>query len=235
MGQLSFGMKLLLLGILILFFIILITFELYEGFEQPTAISAPVRQNKTCSDPEMKYIVDRFDRAYIKDPQKSCDSGFSEYLFQGLTYCLPNCETGYVTFSNDTSFCIRRDERCQISRNLSNEIEGNWAEVCGPLYKTNLNLMSTMGSISSVINTINSQYNTLNSNYINFSNVINSYNGPDTAKILLRDSVFNTAVTSNYLDLKTLKNTIESNYNSLSNKKNRFDSIYNSFDCATYM
>jgi hypothetical protein len=227
--------KLLLLGIILLFFIILITYEIVEGFAQPKAVSTSVRENNTCSDPDMEYIYDRFDRATIKDPTKACDTGFSTSNYFGLTYCLPNCRTGYTPFSNDTSFCIRTDGKCSLSKDLSNTIETNWAQVCGPLYKTNINLLSTMGSISTVISTINNQYTTVNTNYLSFSNLINSYSGSDSTRLMLRNNVFNTVVTSNYLDLTNLRENINSNFIMMSNKKDRFNLIYNSFDCANYM
>jgi hypothetical protein len=228
-------MKLLLLGILLLFFIILITYELYEGFSnQPKAVASAVRENITCSDPEMTYIYDRFAKATMKG-QEACAAEYTPYPYFGLTYCLPNCKTGYIPFSNDASFCVRSDGKCALTRNLSNTIEGNWAQVCGPLYKTNANLMSTMGSISTVISTINNQYNTVNSNYLSFSSNISNYAGNEPTRVLLRNSVFNTVVTSNYIDLRNLRESINSNFNVMSNKKDRFNLVYNSFDCANYM
>jgi len=228
-------MKLLLLGILFLFFLILITYELYEGFgNQPKAVASAIRENNTCSDPDMTYIYDRFAKATIKG-QEACGAGFAMYNYHGLIYCLPNCKTGYTALSNDTTFCVRTDGKCSISRDLSNTIEGNWAQVCGPLYKTNANLLSTMGSISTVMSTINNQFTTVSSNYISFSNNIRTYSGNEPTRVLLRDSVFNTVVTSNYTDLRNLRESINSNFNVLSNKKDRFNLIYNSFDCANYM
>jgi hypothetical protein len=227
-------MKLLLLGILLLFFIILITYELYEGFQQPKAVASAVRQNNTCSDPEMTYIYDRFAKATMKG-QEACAAEFTACNYFGLTYCLPNCKAGYTTLSNDTTFCVRTDGKCSISRNLSNIIEGNWAQVCSPLHKTNANLLSTMGSISTVMSTINNQFTTVSSNYISFSNNIRTYSGNEPTRVLLRDNVFNTVVTSNYIDLRNLRESINSNFNVLSNKKDRFNLIFNSFDCANYM
>lgn len=229
-------MKLLLLGILILFFIILITYEVYETFEnkQPKAISGLVRQNTTCSDPDMQYIYDRFDTAYIKKANEACATNFIQSNYFGIVYCIPNCKSGYTPFSNDNSFCVRTDGKCQLSKDLSNTIQSSWAQVCGPLYKTNVNILSTMGSISTVISTINNQYNTIGTNFISYSNTLQSYSGNDSTKQMLKRDVFDTIVLSNYLDLTTLKNTIQSNYIEMSNKKNRFDSIYNSFDCGNY-
>lgn len=234
--KLSNGYKLLLLGILILFFLILIAYELYEGFvdRQPKAIASQVRENNTCSDPEMKYIYDRFPRATIK-AQGPCESGFTVSNYFGLSYCMPNCENGYTPFSNDTTYCVRTDGKCQLSKDLSNTIQGNWAQVCGPLYKTNINLLSTMGSISTVISTINNQYNSANSNYLSLSTDINRYTGNEPTRTLLRNSVFNTVVRSNYTDLRNLRETINSNFIVMSNTKDRFNLVYNSFDCANYM
>ena len=229
-------MKLLLLGILILFFIILITYEIYETFEnkQPKAVSGLVRQNITCSDPDMEYIYDRFDKAIIKKSGEACPTDFILSNYFGIDYCMPKCKTGYKTFSNDASFCVRTDGKCQLSKDLSNTIQSSWAQVCGPLYKTNVNILSTMGSISTVISTINTQYNTIGSNFITYSNTLQTYSGNDSTKQMLKRDVFDTIVLSNYLDLTTLKNTIHSNYSMMSNKKDRFDSIYNSFDCGNY-
>ena len=229
-------MKLLLLGILILFFIILITYEIYETFEnkQPHAVSGFVRENITCSDPDMEYIYDRFDKAFIKKTGEACATNFTLSNYFGIEYCIPNCKSGYTPFSNDASFCVRTDGKCQLSKDLSNTIQNSWAQVCGPLYKTNVNILSTMGSISTVISTINNQYNTIGSNFISYSNTLQSYNGNDSTKQMLKRDVFDTIVLSNYLDLTTLKTTIQSNYIMMSNKKDRFDSIYNSFDCGNY-
>jgi len=235
MKVLSSGMKLLLLGILLLFFLILITYEMYEGFAQPKAISAPLRQNVTCSDPEMVYMYDRFDKAKLKPTNENCDTTTTnEYNFNGKVYCLPKCTAGYTNFSNDNTLCIRTDGMCQISRDLSNTIETSWAQVCGPLYKANTNLTSTIGSISTVVSTINSQYKIIDSNFPNFSNIITNYTGSDSNRIMLRDTIFNNILVSNYTDLTSFKESITSNYDMMLDKKNRFNYMYTAFNCSNY-
>jgi len=237
MNKLSSGMKLLLLGILLLFFLILITYELYEGFssKQPKAISAPVRQNITCSDPEMLYMYDRFDKAKLKPPTENCDTTTTnQYDFNGKVYCLPKCKTGYTNLSNDNTLCVRTDGMCQISKDLSNTIETSWAQVCGPLYKANANLRSTIGSISSVVSTINNQFNVIDSNFPSFSNRMASYSGTNSNRQMLRDTIFNTTILSNYYDLTNFKESITSNYDMMLTKKDRFNYVYTVFNCSNY-
>ena len=235
--KLSNGYKLLLLGILILFFLILIAYELYEGFvdKKPKSRQTPVRSNNTCSDPEMEYMYDRFSKAILKDPQKPCDAGYAISDYFGLAYCLPVCEAGYTQFSNDTTYCVRTDGMCKNSDELSNNIETNWNRVCAPLYKMNVNTLSTMGSISTVISTINGQYNFVNSNFFTFSNTVERSATTNATNLMLRNTIFNNNIVSNYFDIRTLKDSINSNFIMMSNKKDKFNYIFNSFDCANYM
>lgn len=230
-------MRLILLGILILFFLILITYEIYEGFDdnKPKARNTPIRSNNTCSDPEMTNMYDRFSKATLQERGKACDTGYSSSNYFGLEYCMPACEDDYAPFSNDTTYCIRTDGMCENSTDLSNAIETNWNRVCAPLYRTNVNILSTMGSISTVISTINSQYNFVNSNFITFSNTLRTSPTTNPTNIMLRNTVFNNNIVSNYFDIRTLKDSINSNFIAMSNKKDRFNYIYNSFDCANYM
>jgi hypothetical protein len=238
--------KYLLLGILLLFFLIIITYEIYEEFaDKPVAVGAAIRDNKTCSDSDMSYMIDRFDKARLKPNDGTCDADYEEGssfpknvpLSQSLAYCLPRCEKlgPYINYSNDDTFCVRSDNRCGLNKNLSNSIENNWTHVCGPLYKTNLNLLSTMGSISTVVSTVNSQYGVVNTNFPAFSNavVLNASGLPCNS--YLRDTLFNVNIISNYYDLTTINNSIDSYWTDLSNRKNRFDGVFNSLNCANYM
>jgi len=235
--------KYLLLGILLLFFLIIITYEIYEGFAaKPVAVGAPVRNNETCSDPDMTYMIDRFDKATLKKGDTACPNGTEGYAYprnvplnQTLSYCLPVCSGGYIPYSNDNSFCIRTDERCGLSKDLSNTIQTNWARVCAPLYKTNVNLLSTMGSISTVVSTVNTQYNVINTNFPAFSNAVTTNASGLGCNAYLRDTLFNVNIISNYYDLTTFNNGIDSYWIELSNKKNRFDGVFNSLNCARYM
>ena len=257
--NMKYHSKYLLLGILLLFFLILIAYEIYEGFDdKPIAVGATVRNNKTCSDPDMAYMIDRFDKGRLK-PATGCDEGAggteegASYPNRTIaptvdatgnaiqngyfSYCLPKCQTlgPYTTYSNDPTYCVRTDNKCALNRNLSNSIEDNWARVCGPLYKTNVNLMSTMGSISTVVSTVNGQYSDIHTNFPAFSNSVTTNASGLACNSYLRDTIFNQNIISNYYDLTSFNNSISSYWIELSNKKNKFDGVFNSFNCANYM
>ena len=245
--------KYLLLGILVVFFLIIIAYEIYEineGFadNKPLAVGAPVRQDRTCSDPEMSYLIDRFNKAKLKKPGEECAEPFSyPYTYpqhivvtptnsnEYIVYCLPDCPAGYGPYSNDITFCIRTDNKCGLSKDLSNSIQDNWARTCAPLYKTNLNLLSTMGSISTVVSTINNQYNTVKSEFTPFSNAVTLNASGLGCNAYLRDTLFNINIISNYYDLTTFNSNTDYYWNMLSNKKDRFDGIFNSLNCAKYL
>jgi len=234
--------KYLLLGILILFFLILIAYEIYEGFDnQPRAVPALVRQNKTCPDPDMQYMIDRFEKATLQKPGVGCTVGIGYAypqnvpLSQSIAYCLPTCPSGYIEYSNDTTYCVRSDDKCGLTKDLSNNIQDNWARVCAPLYQTNLNLLSTMGSISTVVSTINNQYATIRTNFPAFSNSVTLNASGLACNSYLRDTVFNVNIISNYYDLNSFNNSVNSYWIELSNKKNKFNEVFNSFNCGNYM
>ena len=244
--------KYLLLGILVVFFLILIVYDIKEGFSsrKPLAVGAPVRIDKTCSDPEMSYLIDRFAKAKVRKPGEDCSAitGFTTtYTYPRhvvvtptnsndyIVYCLPDCPAGYTENPNDITYCIRSDGLCGLSKNLSNTIQDNWGRVCGPLYKANLNILSTMGSISSVVSTINSQYNSLSTDFIPFSNSVTLNASGLGCNAYLRDTIFNVNIISNYYDLTSFNSNTINYWTMLSNEKNRFDGIFNSFNCANYM
>jgi hypothetical protein len=241
--------KYLLLGILVVFFLILIAYEIKEGFSsKPLAVAAPVREDKTCSDPEMTYLIDRFAKAKLRKPGEQCSEGFTTtYTYPRhvvvtptnsndyIVYCLPDCPAGYIENSNDITYCIRTNGSCALSKNLSNSIQDNWGRVCGPLYKANVNLLSTMGSISSVVSTINSQYNAIDTDFTSFSNAITLNASGLGCNAYLRDTIFNVNIISNYYDLTSFNSNTINYWNMLSNEKNKFNGIFNSFNCANYM
>lgn len=241
--------KYLLLGILVVFFLILIAYEIYEineGFadNKPLAKPSLVRDNKTCSDPEMAYLIDRFDKAIVqKDGQ--CPEGYVAYTYprnipiansnEYIVYCLPVCTGGYTDYPLDMSFCVRADGKCALSKDLSNSIQDNWARTCAPLYKANINLLSTMGSISTVVSTINSQYKTVQSQFTPFSNAVTLNASGLGCNAYLRDTIFNVNIISNYYDLTTFNSNTDYYWNMLSNRKDKFDGIFNSLNCSKYM
>jgi hypothetical protein len=228
--------KYLLLGILLLFFIIIISYEIYETFvvdTTPKVINVPVRINNTCSDPEMSYRINRFDTALeLEDPTKTrCPTGYDSnpVQFYGKRYCFIKCSRDHEP---SDYYCVRKDNKCHNSTDLSNTIKDSWSQLCAPLSKTNLNLNSTIGSISTVLSTIQFQFNTVNRSYIPFSQTLTNYNG-DPIKQSIRDATL-PGIISNYDNLNLFKTNIEYNYNELSNKKLQFNSIYNYFNCGSY-
>ena len=241
--------KYLLLGILVVFFLILIAYEIKEGFaSKPLAVGAPVRIDKTCSDPEMSYLIDRFAKAKLRKPGEECAVPFHDTLTyprhvvvtptnsnEYIVYCLPDCPAGYTPKPDDITYCVRTNGLCALSKNLSNTIQDNWGRVCGPLYKANLNILSTMGSISSVVSTINSQYNTIDTDFIPFSNSVTLNASGLGCNAYLRDTIFNVNIISNYYDLTSFNSNTINYWTMLSNEKNRFNGIFNSFNCANYM
>ena len=245
--------KYLLLGILVVFFLILIAYEIHEGFasNKPLAAAAPLRQNNTCSDPDMTYLIDRFTKAKLRKPGEDCSlayTGFTRtYPYPRhvvitptnsndyIVYCLPDCPAGYTENLNDISYCVRTDGMCGLSKNLSNTIQDNWGRVCGPLYKANVNLLSTMGSISTVVSTINSQYSAIDTDFTPFSNALALNASGLACNAYFRDTIFNVNIISNYYDLTSFNSNTMNYWNLLSNEKNRFNGIFNSFNCANYM
>jgi hypothetical protein len=243
--------KYLLLGILVLFFLIIIAYEIYEineGFadNKPLAVGAPVRQDETCSDEEMAYRIDRFDKARIKKSGEECPTGYSVPMSypkhvsvansnEYLLYCLPDCPAGYQPYSNDTTYCVTTNRTCRPSKDLSNTIQSGWSRACAPLYRANLNLLSTMGSISTVVSTINNQYSAIDSEFVPFSNTIMLNQTGSACNAFLRDTIFNQNIISNYYDLTSFNSNTMHYWNLLSNEKNKFNGIFNSFNCANYM
>jgi len=244
--------KYLLLGILVVFFLILIAYEIYEiseGFadNKPKAKPSLVRSNKTCSDPEMAYLIDRFDKARVQK-DGACPEDYIAYRYPPyvpvansndyIVYCLPACDKnypGYTEYGLDLTFCVRADGKCALSQDLSNSIQDNWTRTCAPLYKANLNLLSTMGSISTVVSTINSQYRTVESQFTPFSNAVTANASGLGCNAYLRDTIFNVNIISNYYDLTTFNSNTDYYWNMLSNRKDRFDGIFNSLNCSKYM
>jgi len=228
-------MKLIILGLLLLFFIILISYEIYEGFSnQPLPSPTSVRANNTCSDPEMTYMYDNYDYATPWSSNGCPSNTFSNNYF-GTPYCLPQCVSGYTPYANDNTYCVNTSNVCILSSDLNSTIQTSWTQVCGPLYRTNVNIMSTLGSISTVVNTIDSQFIMAQSNYLTLSNYVDNYTGGLPIQTSLRSQIFDTIIKSNYSDLINLKSNVDSNFIAMSNKKDRFNYIFNAFDCGNYM
>ena len=236
--------KYLLLGIIFLFFLILILYDIYkEGFSNPTVINTPLRADKTCSDPKMMNRIDRFHYVTNYDPIHGCGGNGEAYptyrqynYFGNSNICLPNCPDMYKLDPNDHTYCVATNDLCYLTPDLSSNILNNWSKVCGPLYKFNDNINSTIGSISSVVSTINVQYKLLTpvmNGPNNFLTLLSNGSPDDTLNRFSTN--FYPGIVSNYNDIYSYQAIINSNYIELNNKKNNFDIMYNSFNCANYM
>ena len=235
----------LILSIIIL--ICIIVNNIYEGFEvSPITKPTPVRQDNTCSDPGQKNLLDRFDYTMPYDSNGNCPAvkGLTNVFYQSCNYygqsnCIIPCVSadGWTTYSNDNSLCVRNDNLCKATTDLSQNIQESWAKNCGVIYKQYWNLNSTIKSISSVTGTINDQFVYIDSNINYLSNgVYSNYdctNPANSNKCYIRDLRYPT-ILSNYHTLQTIHNTVNSSYIDLSNKQRLFSNIYSSFSCDKY-
>lgn len=231
-------MKYLLLGAILLFFLLLIyqSYE-FEHFQDlgPIELSLPTRTDGTCSDPNMMNMYDRFHyvAGYDKTayPDTGCPDNYVRYTFEGNSnLCLPNCPSNYSIYPSDPTYCVTN--YCYIAGDLSGNIRETWNETCGPMFRTNLTLNSTLAGISSVVSTINFQYNELTSNFTPFSHTVTTYSG-DTNKQGMINTYYPNIV-SNYTDIYSYQNIIQSNYLNLQSGVKPFFSYYNTLNCSNY-
>lgn len=227
-----------------------------------TTSNSALRQNYTCSDPNQTYMYDRFSRAVISDMTNGCNwSGGAagagtaapcryenslSNLGPGQTYelcnswitgiqnlCLPTCPTGFTYYSKDSTLCMPTSNNCTNTADLSSNILQSWNQVCGPLMRMELNLTSTLTSISSVTSTLNAQYIFAQSNINKLSNY--SYtSGHSNTFITSRDAYF-PALLSSFNILSNVNNSTTSNYNLLNSAKIGYDNLYYSLHCDTYI
>ena len=246
----------LILGIVILIYIIFN--NVYEGFQEeeeeeeeeeelivPLVKPSPVRQDNTCSDPDQKSILDRFDYTVPFEPSGICPevkgvaagTRYERCNYNGQSNCIVPCirEDGWTTYSNDPSLCVRIDGYCKGTADLSNNIYDSWSRNCSVIYKQYWNLTSTIRSISSVTGTINEQFVFVDSNMNYLSNgVYSNYDClANSNKCAIRDLRY-PAILSNYVTLNSIKNVVNRNYIDLSNKHALFSNIYSSFSCDQY-
>ena len=242
----------LILGIVILIYIIFN--NVYEGFQEeeeieeeltvPVVKPSPVRQDGTCSDPDQKSILDRFDYTVPFDANGNCpeipglkDTFYQRCNYNGQSNCIVPCisSDGWTTYSNDRSLCVRIDGYCKGTEDLSNNVFDSWARNCSVVYKQYWNLTSTIRSISSVTGTINEQFVFVDSNMNYLSNgVYSNYDClANSNKCAIRDLRY-PAILSNYNTLNSIKNVVNRNYIDLSNKHAIFSNVYSSFSCDQY-
>ena len=208
--------------------------------------NSPVRNDNTCSDKKQRNMYDRFDDAIWADMTRvntsntACayESSNSGLHYDITTYmdnsnlCLPKCPSNYTVYDKDITMCIATS--CMNTPDLSSNILNSWRQVCGPLYKTQLDFTSTLQSVSSVTGTLNEQYGTATINVQTLSNnMFMTSNTASDASKQVRTTQW-TPILSNYYTLHDSVNVANSNYAGMLSTKSEFGTYYSSFLCDRY-
>ena len=251
--------KIYLILILFIMLCTIVFFISYEGFTDappaPDVKNSPVRQDGSCSDPDQTNTYDRFDGVVFADmnipvPFSFVDADssyqcgtakkrtgvnyeFRSNYFEMSNICLPLCIDGYTINPNDTTLCIASNSVCYNTPDLSSNILDSWRETCGIMKKTQLNLTSTIASISNVKDTVNSNTYSMYTMLHGLSNKAFHPTHATSNAIGVRNLRYPYLV-SNYLDAYSMNSNVDFNYESLNTKKASFDTIYNSFLCDEY-
>jgi hypothetical protein len=157
--------------------------------------------------------------------------------------CLPECPSNYTMSSSDRSICIRNDNTCTYTADLSANIQNSWYKTCSALYKQNINITSTINSISTVVSTFSQQTSTVQSNYILLNQELATYvttnSGSTVPSIVSNVTNYNNNfnnIKNNYSNLySNIQSNISQRYNTLKADKLRFDTLFNSFNCSNFM
>jgi hypothetical protein len=147
--------------------------------------------------------------------------------------CLAACPSNYTVSSNDQTQCVRTDGNCVYTADLSANISDSWLRTCAQIYKQNVNLTSTIQSISSVVSTFSFQTNSIRNDYLGLQNRLYTTATTDISKLNNRNTNFNT-ITNQYVAVSNLQDIINNRYNSLKADKLKFDTLYKDFGCSNY-
>ena len=233
----------------ILIFVIVLLLIIYiRNVEQftdttPIVVNTPIRANNTCSDPGQANLMDRF--TYVKpvDGDNDCQTTYGDKYIRYSNHpytihnvCLPICENekGWAIYPADNTYCIRNDNYCKNTIDLSGSIKDSWGKVCSGIYQNHYKLTSTINSISTVSGTFNNQKNVIQNNYNNLSNHLYSYNCLTNSNICFMASNRFPQIANNFNTINSNISNINYYYNDLSNKIRPFNTIYNDFNCDTY-
>jgi len=145
--------------------------------------------------------------------------------------CLPPCPDGYTISSYDRSICLRNDSNCVYSADLSANITQSWLNTCAMIYKKNLDLTTTISSITNVVSNFKDQTRTVTNEYNSLNAKLSGK--PDTDGTINR--YFTNGVTPKFQTLTTLQSQINSHLDSLNSQKVTFDRMYADFGCSNYM
>ena len=158
------------------------------------------------------------------------------YTVPGTTenICLAYCPPNYVRSTTDQTECVRADGNCVYTADLSANITESWLKTCARIYKQNVNLTSTIQSISSVVSSFSFQTNTITNDYISLSNkLFGTGVTSDLALLNHRNTNFNT-ITNQYAAVSNLQNIINNRYETLKQDKAKFDTLFSQFGCSNY-
>jgi hypothetical protein len=157
--------------------------------------------------------------------------------------CLPLCPTNYTKSAQDETLCIRNDNNCSYTTDLSANIQNNWSKTCAALYRQNINIASTIKSISSVVSTFTKQTETIKNSYDSLNSHLTAYITPRrgssdpqiTCNINNYDTNFGN-ITSEYNKLNTdIQGNIIQRYNTLEADKVKFNTLFNNLACSNFM
>lgn len=156
--------------------------------------------------------------------------------------CLADCPSDYTKSSIDPTICIRNDNNCTYTSDLSANIQNNWFKTCSALYKQNTNITSTINSISNVVSTFTKQRDTVKDNYLGLNSFINAYatansGTSDSTKIDRINNYTNNFgnITTEYNKLNLIQTTIKGKYDTLQADKVKFDTLFNKLACSNFM
>lgn len=156
--------------------------------------------------------------------------------------CLAACPSNYTISSSDNTICIRNDNNCIYTADLSGNIQNNWNKTCSALYKQNINITSTINSISNVVSTFTKQTDTVNDSYNLLNSRLIAYElanrgTSDSTKIIRRNNYINNfgIITTERDKINSIQTTIQNKYNTLKTDKVKFDTLFNKLGCSNFM
>jgi len=160
------------------------------------------------------------------------------YQIPGTTEisCLPPCPSKYHLDPKDNTICLRDDNMCAYTPDLSANIARSWINTCATLHKQNLDITKTLQSISSVVSTFTFQTSNVNNDYGRLSTRLSYYDthGSDASKRANYNNNF-VNVRNKYNDVTALQGNIIQKFEQLKGEKTRFDTLYNQFGCSNYL
>lgn len=194
------------------------------------------------------YEKKRGNKVFIETDKRALDGDYNLvdiYCCKGELYqptgtnslnervCLPFCPPDYTKNDVDPTICIRNDSTCTYTSDLSANIQNNWYKTCAALYRQNINITSTINSISNVVSTFTDYTNNVKNNYDSLLTQLDGYNTVSSRRTNYINN-FN-IITTEHNKVNSIQTTIIGKYNSLQADKVRFDTLFNNLGCSNYM